>query len=142
MPEGAELTPVESDEESINNKLNIDLTDILISKPANTGLKEPKKKLLKKKKKNKQKTAETVVSSDEEGGEIVIEDTPVEVKSGSELIQNYVLIAENVDLAISIKTGSKIEGDKGKLKRIVKTWFSERNIIEEHTNIFIIFRRK
>ena len=64
MPEGAELTPVESDEESINNKLNIDLTDILISKPANTGLKEPKKKLLKKKKKNKQKTAETVVSSD------------------------------------------------------------------------------
>ena len=50
MPEGAEITPDESDAENEANKLNIDVSDLLVSNKTETT--KQKKKTKKKKRKN------------------------------------------------------------------------------------------
>ena len=97
MPEGAELTPDESDEETEAKKLNIDLSDLLISQKVEKVQNSKKKKMKKKKK------SERAPPSDQS-----TDDEKICQKSVANLINNNSLISENIDLRIeSILAESK-----------------------------------
>lgn len=112
MPEGAEVTPDESEDEDDAKKLNIDLSDLLVSKTKKETPKEPKqsKKKSKKKRKTKQQPGPET-SSDED--QPVVAPVPVAkvepAKPEPTIISNPVLICENADIAVSCKPLSRGE---------------------------------
>lgn len=99
MPEGAELTPDETDEETEAKKLNIDVSDLLTVHPKTES--KTKKKLKKKKKSSKAVVAHPSSSDDED------DKVAVASKHSADLINNTFLIVENVDLRIEAELGTK-----------------------------------
>ncbi|CBY38432.1 unnamed protein product [Oikopleura dioica] len=123
MPEGAEDTPVESDEDDDAKRLNIDVSDLLRStrKVDDPPKLVEKKKKTKKRKKTKKLKTENAGSSDED-------DLPSFTKSPSEpaeptLITGLLPIADNVDVSVYLKFC-----DRNSLELIVHNKHKSRDI--------------
>ena len=137
MPEGAELTPDESDFEDDAKKLNIDVSDLLVSKTKKEPVKESKISKKKTKKKRKTKNNPEPGSSSEEDQPVTAAPVPVAnvepVKPEPTIISQPILIAENADISVFSRPI-----DKKEFEFEVKNKHKSRVIRKKLKNIFKI----
>ena len=125
MPEGAEDTPVESDEDDDAKRLNIDVSDLLRStkKVDDQPKLAEKKKKTKKRKKTKTLKTESAGSSDEDNSPSVTKTKPQQTPAEPTLITGLLPIADNIDVSVYLKFC-----DRDTLELIVQNKHKSRDI--------------